>query len=317
MSDLARARGYYVRDYLSYLAVERNLASRTLKEYGDDLKLFVDYFGVFFDDGLELGSIDERSLREFLAYLKVERKYTARALNRKIACLRGYFTFLTKEGYIKRSPAADLHSVKLPRLLPKVLTVDEVSELLEPEPQVAAPRRRGRRVAPAQAQLAAARDRAILELFYATGIRISELVGLDLADIDFGEAVVKVTGKGSKQRLVLLSDPAAEALRSYLVCRPIAATQAVFLSLQGKRLSTRAVEYIFEARLREAGLTRSASPHTLRHSFATHMLEGGSDLMTIKELLGHESLSTTQIYSHVSMARMRDVYRSAHPRQKS
>lgn len=317
MSNLAQARGYYVKDYLGYLAVERNLAPRTLKEYGDDLHLLIEYFTPYFEQGLEFGSLDERSLREYLTWLKVERNYTARALNRKIACLRGFFKFLEKEGLIERSPAADLHSVKLPRLLPKVLTVDEVSDLLESKEEAATTRRRGRRLSESQQQFAVARDRAILELFYATGIRISELVGLDLGDVDFREALVKVTGKGNKQRMVLLSEPAAVALKSYLACRPLAPTQAIFLSQQGKRLTARAVEYIFEARMREAGLRKAASPHTLRHSFATHMLEGGSDLVTIKELLGHESLSTTQIYSHVSMARMRDVYRSSHPRQKS
>ena len=316
MSDLARARGYYQKDYLGYLAVERNLATRTLKEYGDDLATFFEYFTPYLDQGLTLEAMDERSLREFLSYLKVQRGYTARALNRKIACLRGYFKFLEKEGYIPRSPAADLHSVKLPRLLPKVLSQGEVSDLLGPEPSSGSTQRRGRVLAPDQQAFARARDLAILELFYATGIRISELVGLDLADIDFAEGVIKVTGKGSKQRLVLLSEPAAEALQAYLAVRPLAATSAVFLSQRKGRLTARAVEYMFDARMKQAGLTKKASPHTLRHSFATHMLEGGSDLMTIKELLGHESLSTTQIYSHVSMARMREVYHSTHPRQR-
>ncbi|MBM3465484.1 MAG: tyrosine recombinase XerC [Armatimonadetes bacterium] len=314
MSDLDRARKYYQKDFLGYLAVERNLAPRTLKEYGDDLRLFFEYFTPYLDDGLTLQTMDERTIRDFLTWLKVERRYSARALNRKLACLKNYFKYLEKEGVVPKSPVADVKTLKLPRHLPKVLSQDEVAQVLEPPPRPDRPRR-ARKGSPQMQQFTEARDRAIMELFYATGMRVSEMVGLELADIDLREKVIRVTGKGNKQRMVLMNEAAAEALTTYLACRLKTDARAVFINRRGVRLSIRAVEYMFEDRLRQADIRKKASPHTMRHSFATHLLEGGSDLMTIKELLGHESLATTQIYSHVSMARMKEVYRSAHPRE--
>jgi site-specific recombinase XerD len=319
MSDLDRARGYYQKDFINYLAVERNLAPRTLREYGDDVRLFFDFFGPHLDADLTLQEIDERSIRDFLTWLKMDRGFTARAVNRKIASLKNYFKYLVREGVVARSPVADLKSLKLPKHLPKVLSQEEVVQVIEKRPQLdvgSDRKRRGRPPSGAARSFAEARDRAILELFYATGMRISELVGLDLADVDFGERTIRVTGKGDKQRLVLMNETAAEALRGYLACRPPASTRAMFLNQRAGRLSARAIEYMFADRLRQAGVTRPASPHTLRHSFATHMLEGGADLMTIKELLGHENLSTTQIYTNISLNHVKQVYRDSHPRDQ-
>lgn len=317
MSELDRARGYYQKDYINYLAVERNLAPRTLREYADDLKRFFEYFKQHLEAGLTLQTMDDRSIRDFLTYLKVDRKFTARAINRKIAALKNYFRYLVHEGVIAKSPLSEMKSLKLPKHLPKVLSEEEVVQVLEQKPTldvgVSKPRR-GRKVSEQALHYARTRDDAILELFYATGMRISEVVGLDLADVDFGEKTLKVTGKGNKQRMVLMNETAAEALRAWLACRPTGQTHAVFLNQRGQRISVRAIEYMFARRLRAAGIVRPASPHTLRHSFATHMLEGGSDLMTIKELLGHENLSTTQIYTNISMQHMKQVYRDAHPR---
>lgn len=317
MSQLHRSRGYYQKDFINYLAVERNLSPRTLREYGDDVRRFFEFFGPHLEADLTLEAIDERSIRDFLTWLRVERRFTAKAVNRKIASLRNYFKFLIREGIIERSPVADLKSLKLPRHLPKVLSHDDVTRVIERKPEVdidTRPKRRGRRVDPALQAFAIARDNAILELLYATGMRISELVGLDLTDVDFPERAMRVTGKGNKQRIVLMNESAAESLKTYLACRPPSPTRAVFLNQRGGRLTARAVEYMFAARMQAAGVRREASPHTLRHSFATHMLEGGSDLMTIKELLGHESLSTTQIYTNISLQHMKQVYRDAHPR---
>lgn len=317
MSDLDRARGYYQKDFINFLAVERNLSPRTLREYADDVRRFFEFFGPHLDADLTLQAIDERSIRDFLTWLKVERKFTARAVNRKIASLRNYFKFLIREGVVTRSPLADLKSLKLPKHLPKVLSQDEVVKVLERRPDVdidKGAKRRGRPLSESQRAFAEARDNAILELLYATGVRISELVGLDLADVDFAERAMRVTGKGNKQRLVLMNESAAEALRAYLVCRPPSPTRAIFLNQRGGRLTARAVEYMFAERMRASGVRREASPHTMRHSFATHMLEGGSDLMTIKELLGHENLSTTQIYTNISLNHVKQVYRDAHPR---
>lgn len=317
MTNLHRARGYYQKDFINFLAVERNLAARTLREYADDVRCFFEFFKPHLDADLTLPDIDERSVRDFLTWLKIERKFTARAINRKIASLRNYFKFLVREGVVTRSPLADLKSLKLPKHLPKVLGQDDVVRLLERKPDVdidAGKKRRGRPLSEARLAFAEARDNAILELLYATGMRISELVGLDITDVDFQERALRVTGKGNKQRLVLMNESAAAALQAYLVCRPQSPTRAIFLNQRGGRLTARAVEYMFADRMRAAGVRHEASPHTLRHSFATHMLEGGSDLMTIKELLGHENLSTTQIYTNISLNHVKQVYRDAHPR---
>ena len=307
-AELDRARGYYVQDFLEHLAVERNLGRRTVHEYEADLRLFFDFFEPHLQDGLTLSGMDERTIREWLSYLRRQRDYTPQGLNRKIACLKSYFRFLEKEGHVESSPMHDVKSARGGRLLPKVLTEDEVDLLL---------RRVGERMAEKPGEWGPIRDRAILELFYATGIRLAELVGLNLSDLDLDGRALRVTGKGNKQRFVFMNEPASKALRAWLACRPKVRTDALFLNRFLDRLSRRAVELMFEKVKDEAGLAKSASPHTLRHSFATHMLEGGSDLVTIKELLGHSNLSTTQVYTNISRPRMRQVYDESHPRSRS
>ena len=305
MNQLEAARGYYVQDYLTYLSVERALARRTLHEYEQDLALFFEYLQPFLQEELTLASIDVRTIREFLAYLRRQRNYTANALNRKIACLKGYFRYLESEGHIPSSPMQRIASAKDGRLLPKVLSEDEVHDFLE-----TAEARIEERHNPALG----IRDRAILELFYAAGMRLSELVGLNLGDIDLAKRTLRVTGKGNKQRYVFITELAAGYLQDYLQIRPKVKHEAVFLNRFDERLSPRAVQLMFAKILQLSGLNKPASPHTLRHSFATHLLEGGSDLVTIKELLGHESLSTTQVYTNISRRKMRDVYDVSHPR---
>jgi site-specific recombinase XerD len=306
-AELDRARGYYVRDFLEYLAVERNLLPRTVAEYEADLRIFFEFYEPHLKEELSLHTMDERTIREFLAFLRRQRGYTPQGLNRKIACLKSYFRFLEHEGHIDKSPMGEVRSARGGKLLPKVLREDELRRLFE------AARARVEKNPGAPGPL---RDRAILEMFYATGIRLAELVGLNLGDIDLEGMTMRVTGKGQKQRFVFLNRSAVEALQDYLAARPRVRTEAVFLNRFGRRLSRRAVELMFARLLAEAGITRAASPHTLRHSFATHLLEGGSDLVTIKELLGHQNLSTTQIYTNISRARMREVYDRAHPRDK-
>lgn len=305
MADLHRARGYYVQDFLVHLSVERTLARRTIREYEMDLALFFEHLEPYLREELTLEGIDPRTIREFLAYLRRDRAYTSNALNRKIACLKTYFRFLESEGYLKTNPMNGIGSAKDGRVLPKVLTQPEVEQLLEAA--------RGR-IETAPNREFALRDRAALELFYASGIRLAELVGLDMNHIDLDRKTMRVTGKGNKQRMVFINEAAADALRSYLAVRPRAKSNAVFLNRFGDRLSRRAVELTFAQLMQEAGLDKHASPHTLRHSFATHMLEGGSDLVTIKELLGHTSLSTTQVYTNLSRQKMREVYDESHPR---
>lgn len=305
MADLDRARGYYVQDFLLHIQVERSLGRRTVHEYEHDLRIFFEYLEPHLAEDLTLKGIDTRTIREFLAYLRAERGYTPNALNRKIACLKSFFRFLEDEKHIAASPMQRISSARDGRLLPKVLTEEEVDRILETAAE---------RVESAPNREYALRDRAILELLYATGMRLAEVVGLNLNDVDMDKLSLRVTGKGNKQRYVFMNRIAAAALKDYLACRPKAKSTAVFLNRFGNRLSRRAVEITFEKVLAEAGIDKSASPHTMRHSFATHMLEGGSDLVTIKELLGHESLSTTQVYTNISRRRMREVYDQSHPR---
>lgn len=301
MDSLEKSRHYYIKDFLSYLTVERGLSPRTIIEYQADIGVFFNFLSPYLEQELTLNTIDERTIREYLAHLKLKKHYSPKALNRKLSALKSYFNFLVDEKILEKSPVFRIKTAKLGKHIPKVLSPQEVEKLLEstsaPDP------------------LVSTRDRAILELFYATGIRLAELVGINLADLDLSNLILRVTGKGDKQRLVLLNETAKLALLAYLNLRPPTSDPCLFLNNRKKRISRRMVELIFKKYLGKAGIEKSASPHTLRHSFATHLLDGGSDLMTIKELLGHESLSTTQIYTSVSLERMRDVYRKSHPRE--
>ncbi len=307
-NDLHRAHGYYVQDYLLHLSVERSLGRRTIEEYERDLEVFFNWLEPLFSEGMTLPEIDPRTLREFLAFLRQKKGYTASGLNRKIACLKGYFTYLEMEKILLASPMARIRSAKEGKLLPKVLTQDEVGVLLDTVDEC---------VAEAKRPHLALRDRAIFEMFYATGIRLSELVGLDRDDLDFSAMSMRVIGKGNKERVVFFNDSAAEAVKEYLHATPRSqAGGPLFLNRYGARLSQRGVEILFANILERSGLDKHASPHTLRHSFATHLLEEGSDLVTIKELLGHESLQTTQIYTNISKQKMKAVYQKAHPRDR-
>lgn len=300
MSEIEKARGYYKEDFINYIAVERNLALRTVKEYQQDIEAFLTYFGPFFEQELTLETMDERTIREFLTFLKMKKGYTARAINRKIATLKGYFKFLENEGYIPRNPMVNIKSAKTGKQVPKVLSQSEVELILE---------------APTGTGILSKRDRAILELFYATGMRISELVGLNIESVDFERNMIKVRGKGNKERYVLMNNSAREAIKAYLDERAKISSPALFLNRTNVRLSKRAVQQLFARYLKKAGISKPASPHTLRHSFATHLLMGGADLMTIKELLGHENLSTTQVYTNISLEHIRDIYEKSHPRE--
>ncbi len=307
--DLHRARGYYLQDYLLHLAVERSLGRRTIDEYESDLKLFFTWLEPLFQEGMGFEDLDARTIREFLAELRADRGYTPSALNRKIACLKGYFTYLEQEKLLPASPMTRIRSAKEARRLPKVLTQEEMAVLFEAVEV---------RLQDSKTPQLAYRDRAIFELFYATGMRLSELVGLDRDDLDFPSGTIRVVGKGNKERMVFFNRAAADAVQAYLRATPRKEPGGpLFLNRYGARLSQRGVEKMFASVLQSSGLSKHASPHTLRHSFATHLLEGGSDLVTIKELLGHESLQTTQIYTNISRQKMRSVYQKAHPRDQT
>lgn len=284
------------------------MGRRTIEEYESDLELFLGWLEPLFQDGLTFENIDTRTLREFLAHLRHDRDYSPAGLNRKIACLKGYFAYLEAEKLIAANPMGRVRSAKERKTLPKVLTPDEITLLLDTVED---------RIGETRNPELALRDRAIFELFYATGMRLSELVGLSVDDLDFDRQTARVLGKGGKERVVFFNDAAAVALEEYLFASPRQNPGGpVFLNRYGARISQRGVEKMFKQILQQSGLEKHASPHTLRHSFATHLLEGGSDLVTIKELLGHQSLQTTQVYTNITRQRMKSVYDRAHPRDR-
>jgi site-specific recombinase XerD len=289
--------------YLRELAAARGASVHTLRAYEGDLGsllAFLDARGID-----EPGLVTARVLRSFLASLD-ERGLARSSIQRRLSAVRSFFKHLVKHGLAPVHPALGLRSSRAQRPLPKALEVGEVERLL---------------AAAGGGDARARRDLALLECMYSAGTRAAETVGLDRADLDLERGVARVRGKGRKERLAPLGSHAVCALRDYLSDpgrpRPaLEAANAVFLNPRGGRLSTRALGRIVERACLRAGLTRPASPHTLRHSFATHLLDRGADLRAVQELLGHAHLVTTQIYTHVSIERLREVYEQAHPRAR-
>ncbi|NLT54814.1 MAG: site-specific tyrosine recombinase XerD [Actinomycetales bacterium] len=295
-------------DYLRHLAVERGLAANSLSAYRRDLNRWTDHLtrcGI--TDPAEVG---EEHVTAFLAAIRSGedggRPLTASSAARAVVAVRGLHRFLLLEGRIPDDPAAQVRPPVPPRRLPKAISVDEVERLLE--------------AASAPGTPAALRDRALLELLYGSGARISEAVGLDVDDVDLQRGLVRLLGKGSKERLVPVGGYAVDAVTAYLVrARPAFSangrgTPAVFLNTRGGRLSRQSAWAVLHAAAQRAGLHSTLSPHTLRHSFATHLLEGGADVRVVQELLGHASVTTTQVYTRVTADTLREVYAAAHPR---
>jgi integrase/recombinase XerC len=287
--------------FLRHLAATRGASQHTLRAYGGDLAElagFLEEAGV-----LDPREVNGRTLRRYLVWLE-DRELASTTVQRKLSSVRALFRFLQREGVIDQHPATGLRRRRTPRLLPGCLEVSEVEALLEaPDGTVAGGRR----------------DRAILELMYSAGTRAAETVGLDRGDVDLARGVARVRGKGKKERLAALGSHAVRALREYLADperpRPQRlSVNAVFLNPRGGRLTTRSLGRIVDKHALGAGIHRRATPHTLRHSFATHLLDRGADLRAVQELLGHAHLVTTQIYTHVSVERLRQVYELAHPR---
>jgi integrase/recombinase XerC len=292
-------------EFLRAAAAERDLSPHTLTAYRSDLGAFAEW--AVRSNVRTVDEIDRVLLRRYVSFL-AERRFSRRTIARKASALRSMFTWAVARGLLAASPATDLIAPKLGRPLPKVMRAADAARLCE---------------LPPNDEPTGIRDRAILELLYGSGLRVAELCALDSGDIDLRSGVVQVTGKGRKQRRVPITEPAATAIQTYLSDARDAfaaankegktTTPAVFLNKRGKRLGPRSVRAMMTRYLAAEGGT-SASPHTLRHSFATHMLDGGADLRAVQELLGHESLSTTQIYTHVSAERLRAVYEQSHPR---
>ena len=289
-----------VEQYLGYLRTVRNLSRHSLAAYGTDLLQLADFLEK--REILDPAKVTHLDLRAWLG--EIREAGSARAtIARKLAAARSMFKWLHREGLLDEDPAAGLRSPKKERKLPLFLSKEEVERLL---------------AGPKGDALPEVRDRALLETLYSSGVRVSELAALDEADLDLRSGVARVLGKGRKERLAGLGSFAIAALRAYMAAKrrrsPAGGDGALFENKDGGRLSTRGIQRILARRLVEVGLDPRVSPHKIRHSFATHLLDAGADLRSVQELLGHRNLATTQIYTHVSAARLREVYDRAHPR---
>jgi integrase/recombinase XerC len=328
-----------IQEFLNYLQFEKRFSPHTAKCYGVDLLQFGEFVasrssrGSSHSDAHEegdvlasndsgtatavathpkvdvdqlLGSTDVNSIRSYMAALN-EKQYSKATIARKLATLRSFYKFLVKRNRINSNPVVGIRTPKQEKRLPQFLEYEEIKRLLETPPMDT---------------WLGARDRAIMETLYSTGMRVSELVALNLDDIDFLGEVVHIRGKGKKERICPISPSVLQIIQRYMEFRNKRAqhngnfdSKVLFVNKHGKRLSTRSVRRKMDKYLKMAGLNPDISPHTLRHSFATHMLNRGADLRSVQELLGHQSLSTTQIYTHLTTKKLKDVYSSAHPRE--
>lgn len=282
--------------FFLYLQGEKNASPHTVKNYAVDLHEFMALV-----DGKKATELDYLDVRKFLSHLR-DKGYSKSSVSRKLACLRSFFKFLLRENLILKNPASGIATPKREKKLPSFLEVEEIERLM---------------TAASGSSIHESRDRALLETLYSSGLRVSELVGLNPEDTDLLGGVLRVRGKGKKERMVPIGRKAQTAVEAYLEKRksdPGKAAGALFLNKNGTRLTDRSVRRILLKYARRAEIQKQISPHTLRHSFATHLLDRGADLRSVQELLGHESLSTTQIYTHVTTKRLKEVYDKVHPR---
>jgi integrase/recombinase XerC len=292
--------------FLQYLRVERNASAYTTKSYREDLVALADYLSEARGNRCpEPGEVTVLELRGYVAALH-ESGYSSATIARRLASLRSFFRFGQREGWTKTNPAKPLRNPRKGRSLPHFLSSDDLGRLFE---------------APPAGEPHGLRDRAILETMYSAGLRVSEVVGLSDSDLDFSAGVLRVRGKGRRERLSPIGSYAMRALRQWLPLRKLSAREPagsppVFVNKFGRRLTTRSVARMLEKYLKLTGLDSRTTPHSLRHSFATHLLDRGADIRSVQELLGHKSLVTTQIYTHVSTAALRRAYEKAHPRAK-
>lgn len=295
----------YLKHFLHYLSVEKGLAQNSLEAYERDLTQFLQYM----TESQGLSTIDQIERIHIVQYLMLLRQKgkASSTVARTMTAIRGLFKFLVQEQVIRDNPAMYMDSPKIDKKLPKVMSLQEVERLLE---------------APRVHEPAGVRDKAMLELLYASGIRVSELVSLNLDDLNLGMGFIRCIGKGSKERIVPVGRIALEWLDRYIQTARLKLLgehrieQALFLNRYGRRLTRQGFWKIIKQYAQEAGIDKDITPHTLRHSFATHLLENGADLRAVQEMLGHADISTTQIYTHVTKVRMKEVYNQTHPRAK-
>lgn len=296
--------------YTTYLRYERNASPHTIRNYHSDLLQFRDFLkGGNPDAAIDLKAINALRIRGFLAHL-FEREKKKSSIGRKLAAVRAFYKFLVRDGVLAANPAATVSTPKLEKKLPRIMTEEEINNFLD-----------GVAKATADGAPMMRRDRAILELLYASGLRVSELTGLDLRSVNFGDSMLLVRGKGRKERIVPFGSKAAQALNDYLPVREKILMEAkkrgetaLFLNARGNRLTTRSVDRLLKSYVRTFGPQLKVSPHSMRHAFASHLLTEGADLRAIQEMLGHRSLATTQKYTQVSIKHLMDVYDKTHPK---
>jgi integrase/recombinase XerC len=287
-----------IQQFTAYLRTERDVSPHTLAAYGSDLTQLLAFALWEKGESVSAGDMDHLLLRRYLAGLSKDTKKSS--IGRKLATIRSFFRYLLRRGVISKNPAELIATPKKEQQLPFHLDIDQATALME---------------APDDLQKYALRDRAVLELLYSSGLRVSELTGLNISEIDLVSGMARVTGKGGKERIVPVGSRARDAVLAYLEQRHDEPDKDVlFLNSRGTRINRRSVARIVDAHVMRIAAFKRISPHTLRHTFATHMLEGGADLRAIQELLGHASLSTTQKYTHVSLDRLMEVYDKAHPK---
>jgi len=299
----------HLEDFFNHMLVEKSASNLTISGYRKDLKQFVNFLAKKHNitaESVKNEYINHRIVRDYLAYLQNEGLSRA-TMGRKLAALRSYVKYLCREGILESNPIAAVSTPKQDKKLPKFLYLPEIQMLME---------------APDTRKPLGSRDRAIMETLYATGFRVSELVGMDLKNIDFEEELIKVMGKGSKERIVPLGSEAKKAIlhylthgRAVLLKRNKKSSEAVFLNRYAERLSARSIRNIINKYMAETTINRKISPHTMRHSFATHLLNAGADLRSVQELLGHVKLSTTQIYTHLTRENIKEIHKNSLPRR--
>ena len=294
-SEIRDPNNELIIKFITHLKTERNYSPHTISHYQRDLRFLVNFLGE--------RKVDRSLAREYLLALE-KKRYSRRSIARKLSSARSFFRFLVREKNMNQNPFENLLTPKLPKKLPNFLYPEELKALLDAQ-KLDFP--------------LGLRDRAILEVIYGTGLRVAEIIRMNVNDVDFDEGEIKVLGKGSKERIVLFGSHAKSALHNYMKeGRPKLISSkkmpAVFINRRGGRLTSRSIERMIVFYAKKAGLKKKVTPHTLRHSFATHLLSGGADLRMVQELLGHVSLFTTQVYTHITKERLKEVYDSAHPR---
>ncbi len=290
--------------FLRYLQVERNASELTIKSYREDLEALIEYLADSFGDLPRPGQLTTLDLRGYVSAVS-EAGYAKTSIARRLASLRSFFKFCQREGLVENNPAKPLRNPRKSRKLPHFMSTEDLDKLL---------------LAPPADEAFGLRDRAILETIYSAGLRVSELVGMNDGDIDFAEGIARIRGKGRRERMAPMGSHALKAIKRWHRKRELAKDEAdgpaapTFTNKFGRRITDRSVRRMLDKYLKLTGLDLRSSPHTLRHSFATHLLDHGADIRSVQELLGHKSLATTQIYTHVSTAGLRKVYEKAHPR---